>query len=158
MPTATKAREGLSPNDSPKPSQYQPRLLPTTIDAIANTDPDRVLAEFLEAPHQSGGTFTLTFGVFARIVDRLTWWVSERCSQVGLKPFDTIALAGFLDLRHFGMLVAAMKCGYKVPTHCDIWTCTMANQWACRFSFAPWSVTILPGLGCSGRQRPRRFL
>jgi hypothetical protein len=117
MATTPKARDVPFPNGASHFPQYQPRLLPTTIDAIANSDPDRVLAEFLEAPHHSGETFTLTFGVFARMVDRLAWWMSERCGQIGLIPFDTIALAGFLDLRHFAMLVAAMKCGYKVSAH-----------------------------------------
>lgn len=96
----------------------QPRLLPATIDTIATEDPGRVLAEFLEAPHVNGRTFELTFSVFARLIDRLAWWLRGKCAKLELRPFDTIAFAGFLDLRHYGMLNATIKCGYKVEhTH-----------------------------------------
>jgi hypothetical protein len=117
MPIVMEAPDGLTSREAAKASKYEPRLLPITIDAIAQSDPSRVLAEFLEAPHHSEETFELTFGLFARVTDRLSWWMSAIGKQAELKTFDTIALAGFLDFRHYAMLVAAIKCGYKVPTH-----------------------------------------
>lgn len=157
MSNPTEAHGGFTPNESLNTSTYLPRLLPTTIDAIAQSDPDRVFAEFLEAPHHSGETYELTFGVFARIIDRLSWWMSEICSQIGLKHFDTIAFAGFLDLRHYGMLVAAIKCGYKVKTHFDLLSCINTKRWAFRSSSAPWSTMLLPWPDYSRTQMPRSF-
>ncbi|PCG90163.1 Hypothetical protein PENO1_100590 [Penicillium occitanis (nom. inval.)] len=106
MPIVMEAPDGLTSRESAKASpKYEPRLLPITIDAIAQSDPSRVLAEFLEAPHHSEETFELTFGLFARVIDRLSWWMSAIGKQAELKTFDTIALAGFLDFRHYAMLI-----------------------------------------------------
>lgn len=97
----------------PPPDSNAGRLLPITIDHIADHDPERIFAEFLDwsAP---GDVYKLRYRTFAKAIDSLAWWTSSTLSELRLPEFSVIAYVGFPDVRYYCMLVAAIKCGYTV--------------------------------------------
>ncbi|KAM4067304.1 AMP-binding enzyme [Hirsutella rhossiliensis] len=86
------------------------KLMATAIDDVARQEPDRVFAEFLQPAHLDQDILVLSFGMLANSIDRLAWWLKDRCRELGLGRFDTVAYVGFADMRYCLLLLAATKC------------------------------------------------
>ncbi|KAJ3489739.1 hypothetical protein NLG97_g5935 [Lecanicillium saksenae] len=90
------------------------KLMAQAVDEIAQSDPSRVFAEFLDPPHTTVDSLTLTFGALAAAVDRLGWWLEDVKKKHQLNELDACAYIGFPDLRYYVVLLACIKCRLKV--------------------------------------------
>lgn len=101
--------------------RYGERLLPICIREIAEQDPERLFAEFIDPPllleNNSDNIWRLTFREFSRMIDRAAWWLDAKFRENGLTKGTTFAYLGRADVRYLVILVAAMKCGYPVRHH-----------------------------------------
>ena len=93
-------------------SSFGSRLLPQVVDELAKTDPNRVYATYQRSSDISAGFRDVTMREMASAVNKVAFWIKENigCSTT----FETIAFVGPSDLRYAIMLLAAIKCGYKV--------------------------------------------
>ena len=96
------------------PVEQGHQLLPTAIDEIARTDPNRIFGEFIDSPITPGGIHKLDFNNLARAIDRTAEWMKSTLDELQLARFSIIAYAGYPDVRYYFILVAAIKCGYIV--------------------------------------------
>ena len=88
------------------------RLLPSVLDQVAATHPNRLYASIPVADQISQGYQDITFQQIKNAVDHLAWSISETHGQS--KDFTTICYIGEPDLRTAVVFLAAVKCGYKV--------------------------------------------
>lgn len=97
------------------------KLVTTAVDEIARDDPQRTFVELLEPIHLDQDVLILTFGKFANAVNRMSWWLKDKSSELGLAKFDTITYIGLPDVRYYLMLFAAAKnqltASLILPTH-----------------------------------------
>lgn len=96
------------------PVEVGRQLVPTAIDEIAEKDPNRVFAEFIDSPLTPGGVQKLDFKTFARAIDRTAWWMKSELGVLQLPENSVVVYAGYPDARYYLILVAAIKCGYIV--------------------------------------------
>ncbi|KAG9666459.1 acetyl-CoA synthetase-like protein, partial [Aureobasidium melanogenum] len=97
--------------DSP---EFGTRLLPTLIDDIATTTPNRVYASVpRDDTDISKGFKDITYAELARAVDALSWWLDETLGKAD-GTFSTFAYFGPRDLGYAIVVVAAAKVGRKV--------------------------------------------
>ncbi|KAH0364681.1 acetyl-CoA synthetase-like protein, partial [Aureobasidium melanogenum] len=94
--------------------EYGTRLLPTLIDEIATTTPNRVYAS---VPKDDADLYKgfkdITYAGFARAIDALSWWLDETLGKAD-GTFPTFAYFGPRDLGYAIVVVAAAKVGRKV--------------------------------------------
>src|SRR4051812_32218320 len=95
---------------------YGRRLLPITIDAIALSDPEKTWASIPKSSNLSDGFRDISFGMFANAINRLAWFIEEKLGRS--ETFATVMYMGVPDIRHFMVIIAAMKTGYKVRRRC----------------------------------------
>ena len=89
------------------------RLLPVLVDELAETDPKKPFISLARTSDTREGFKNITFGVFARAINRCAWWIEGNLGR-GL-DFPTIfTYLGPQDLRHAILVLAAHKTGYKV--------------------------------------------
>ncbi|CAD0111646.1 unnamed protein product [Aureobasidium uvarum] len=94
--------------------EYGTRLLPTLIDAIATTTPNRVYASIpRDDADMSRGFKDITYADFALAIDALSWWLDETLGKAD-GTFPTFAYFGPRDLGYAAVVVAAAKVGRKV--------------------------------------------
>ena len=91
---------------------YGKRLLPTTIDKIADETPQKLFAAIPRTGDLKDGFMDVSFGDFARAADRIAWWLEELLGKS--TTFETLAYLGPSDLRYFIFMIAVPKLGYKV--------------------------------------------
>ena len=91
---------------------YGSRLLPQVVDELATTNPGRVYATYQRSSDISEGFRDVTMGELASAVNKAAFWLMEVVGRS--TTFETIAYVGPSDLRYAIMLLAAIKCGYKV--------------------------------------------
>ncbi len=96
-------------NDTPN---YGQRLLPTLIDEIAYSDPDRIFAAIPKTAKPEDGFDDITFYRFAKAIDRCAWWLENKLGKG--KTHETIAYIGSLDLMYHIVTLAAAKTGHTV--------------------------------------------
>ncbi|KEQ93409.1 hypothetical protein AUEXF2481DRAFT_6919 [Aureobasidium subglaciale EXF-2481] len=90
------------------------RLLPTLIDDIATTAPDRVYASIpKDDADLSRGFGNVTYAEFAQAIDSLAWWLDEVLGKAD-GTFPTFAYFGPRDLGYTMVVVAAAKTGRQV--------------------------------------------
>ena len=89
------------------------RLLPSLVDDIALSDPQKPYISIALTANPVDGFTDVSFGTFARAVNRCSWWIEENLGQS--HDFDTIfTYLPDHDLRHAILVLAAIKTGYKV--------------------------------------------
>lgn len=101
----------------PLPGGFGRRLLPTLVDGIAVSDPNRPLYSMSKGPSPSDGFEDISVGTFARAVDRCAWFLHETLGSSGWtqqKPFPTLAYMGPQDTMYAILTLAANKAGYKM--------------------------------------------
>jgi acyl-coenzyme A synthetase/AMP-(fatty) acid ligase len=94
--------------------EYGTRLLPSLIDKIATSTPDRVYASIPKDDTDiSQGFKNITYADFAQAIDALSWWLDETLGKAN-GTFPTFAYFGPRDLGYCIVVVAAAKVGRKV--------------------------------------------
>lgn len=89
------------------------RLLPHVIDYYAHHEPDRVYAAISTSENAASGFQDLNMKTMATAIDHMAWWLSDTFKNV--KPRRrTLAYMGAADLRYSIILMAAIKCGWRV--------------------------------------------
>jgi len=91
---------------------YGKRLIPTLIEEIAQTDPQRVCFSFPLSSELSQGFRDVNFKSFANAINKTAHFIQQEIGRSSM--FETIMYIGFPDLRHYIALVALMKTGHKV--------------------------------------------
>ncbi|KAF9894311.1 hypothetical protein FE257_007814 [Aspergillus nanangensis] len=89
----------------------QKRLLATTVDDRAKTNPHQLFAVIPKGPELSHGFQDLSIDDLARAVDFLCWWI-ERTIGPAQSP-ETLAYLGNNDARYFIFMLACQKTGYQ---------------------------------------------
>ena len=88
------------------------RLTPPTIDEIARGDPERICFSIPRTSDLSDGFRDITFKRFSNAINRTAWFIESAIRRSSI--FETILYMGAPDIRHYVVLVAAMKTGHKV--------------------------------------------
>ena len=98
--------------DGSSTTPFGSRLLPQVVDGLAKTDPQRIYATYQCSSDISEGFRNVTMRELASAVNKAAFWIKDviGCSTT----FETIAYVGPSDLRYTIMLLAAIKCRYKV--------------------------------------------
>ncbi|KAM0544004.1 hypothetical protein ACHAPJ_012029 [Fusarium lateritium] len=97
------------------PSAYQPcgeRLLPSLVDEIAATDPDRIFYSITKTQDLSQGFRDITAAEFARGVNRCAWHIEKHLGRG--QDFQTLAYIGPQDPAYGILILACVKTGYKL--------------------------------------------
>lgn len=88
------------------------RLLPTVVDEIAHSDPDRILYSVMKTRNPEDGFQDINAREFARSVDRAAWYIEQSLGPgVG---FPTLVYMGPQDLVYGILVLACIKTGYKL--------------------------------------------
>jgi len=88
------------------------RLLPVTIDYIAETDPGRVWASIPVSSKLSDGYRDIKYQTFANAIDQAAWFLESTFGRSS--DFETVAYIGKSDMRYHILSMAAAKTGYQV--------------------------------------------
>ena len=88
------------------------RLLPITIDQIAEHNPDRAWASIPVSSSLSDGYSDVSFRSFANAINRAAWFLEATFGRSSNS--ETIAYIGKSDMRYHTMSMAAAKTGYQV--------------------------------------------
>ena len=91
---------------------YGYRLLPITIDDIAESTPENPHFCVPRTSHLKDGFMDVTYADFSIAIDRSTWWLKDLLGKS--TTVETLAYPGPLDLRYLILTVAASKVGYNV--------------------------------------------
>lgn len=89
------------------------RLLPTLVEEIAQSDPNRVLYSVAKARDPADGFRDITAKEFSRAVDRCSWYIEHNLGNPP-KNFPTLAYMGPQDVVYAILVLASVKTGYKV--------------------------------------------
>ena len=106
-------QQAITMNTPPVPSDLGQRLLPTLVDQLSVSDPDRVFLSYQSGPRPKDGYRDFTYKQFATAVNRYSWWLDENLGRSD--RFRTLTYFGSRDLRSMVVMYAAVKTGHKVP-------------------------------------------
>lgn len=88
------------------------RLLPATLDFLAEESPGRLYAIIPKDGDLSHGFRNITVVDVSKAVHSCAWWICDTFGPTHI--FETIAYVGLNDLCYPVFWFAAIKCGYKV--------------------------------------------
>ena len=91
---------------------YGKRLLPIVADELARTNPQRVHASIAVSADLSDGFRDVTISQMVNGANQMAWKTLELFGDS--ISFETVSYLGVSDLRYSIMVIAMMKCGYKV--------------------------------------------
>ncbi|KAF4981578.1 hypothetical protein FZEAL_2644 [Fusarium zealandicum] len=95
-----------------KPDNIGKRLLPSLVDEIAATDPDRVFYSVLKTDNPEDGFQDINAKVFSQAVDRCSWHIEKHLGRG--QNFPTLAYLGPQDAVYAILVLASIKTGYKL--------------------------------------------
>ena len=95
------------------PSDLGQKLLPTLVDQLSVSDPDRVFLSYQSDPRPKDGYRDFTYREFASAVTRYSWWLDSNLDRSD--NFKTLIYVGSRDLRSTLLMYAAVNTGHKVP-------------------------------------------
>lgn len=102
----------------PFPREVGDRLLPSLVDYIARTDPERVFCSFAKTTDPADGFQDVTYRVFARANDRLAWYLEEKLGRG--EDFPTLLYMGPQDVMYAVVILGTIKAGYKALLNAPI--------------------------------------
>ena len=102
----------MSMTTPPVPSDLGQRLLPTLVDELSVSDPDRVFLSYQSGPNPKDGDRDVTYKEFAAAVNRYSWWLDKNLERSDC--FRTLTYFGSRDLRSTLVMYAAVKTVHKV--------------------------------------------
>jgi hypothetical protein len=91
---------------------YGKRLLPMVADMLARTNPQKVHASIAVSADLSDGFRDVTISQMVNCANHMAWKTLELFGKS--TSFETVSYLGISDLRYSIMVIAMMKCGYKV--------------------------------------------
>ncbi|KAH8588823.1 hypothetical protein B0O99DRAFT_582561 [Bisporella sp. PMI_857] len=93
------------------------RLLVTELDRTAQENPAQIFAALPVQNDILRGYRDINFKTISRAVNRMAWWIDSRIGRS--TTFQTIAYRGARDIRYLIIVLAAIKCGFKMllPSH-----------------------------------------
>lgn len=92
--------------------EFGTRLLPTLIDGLAVTDPDRVSFSYPKTTNISDGFQDVTIAQFAQAIDRCAWYLDAQLGRGD--DFPTLLYLGPQDIMYGVATIAAIKTGYQL--------------------------------------------
>ena len=92
--------------------KFGQRLLPTLIDEIAQSDPERLLGMMPRTAVPEDGFADITYRGFATAVNACAWWLDAHLGRN--VNHQTIAYNGRLDFLYHIVTIAALKAGHAV--------------------------------------------
>ena len=128
-------------NGMPAPD-FGRRLLPTVLDELALTDPNRILYSYTKTNNPADGFHDLTTKTFARAVDRCAWFIHNHLGRG--ENFPTVTYIGPQDLVYGILTMACVKTGYKIlltstrntlQAHLSLFEKTDCNTFLCPPNF-----------------------
>ncbi|KAI0144537.1 hypothetical protein GGR57DRAFT_325304 [Xylariaceae sp. FL1272] len=93
------------------PDNVGARLLPSLIDEIASSDPERILYSITRTGDPADGFLDISAAVFARAANRCAWFIHKLLGGPG-KDFPTVAYMGPQDITYAILVIACHKTGY----------------------------------------------
>ena len=96
------------------PSDRGQRLLPTLVDQLAVSDPDRVFLSYQSGPRPRDGYRDVNYRQFAAAINRCSWWLDKQLGRS--EDFRTLTYYGSRDVRSTVIMYAAVKTGHKVSS------------------------------------------
>ncbi|VUC32365.1 unnamed protein product [Clonostachys rosea] len=87
------------------------RLLPTVVDQLASSDPDRIIYSVAKSRSPSDGFQDISARTLARAVDRCAWHIEATLGPG--QDFPTLAYMGPQDAFYAILILACIKTGYK---------------------------------------------
>ncbi|RSM09681.1 hypothetical protein CEP52_003989 [Fusarium oligoseptatum] len=93
-------------------TEYGRRLLPSLVDEIAISDPDRVLYSIMKTNNPADGFQDINVKTFARAVNRCAWYIEKHLGRG--QNFPTLAFIGPQDVVYAILTLACVKTGYKI--------------------------------------------
>lgn len=88
------------------------RLLPSVVDELAQSTPERVLYSLAKTKNPADGFEDITALNFAKAVDCLSWYIEENLGRG--HSFPTLTYMGPQDLLYGILVLASIKTGYKL--------------------------------------------
>lgn len=88
------------------------RLLPHVVDYYAHHEPDRVFAAIFKSGGGDHAFEDISIAMVANAVNHMAWWMKKNLKSNSKRR--TLAYIGPSDLRYTIILLAAIKCGWKV--------------------------------------------
>ncbi|KAI1264941.1 hypothetical protein F5Y18DRAFT_71444 [Xylariaceae sp. FL1019] len=101
----------MSSMGEPKPN-YGRRLMPTVLDHLAVTTPDRLYGVIPKSADVTEGFRDISVADMARCVNFMARWIEKLYGRS--QSFETMSYIGTPDLRGPAIFLAAVKCGYKL--------------------------------------------
>ncbi|KAJ5523615.1 thioester reductase domain-containing protein [Penicillium frequentans] len=86
------------------------RLMPTVLDEVAESDPQRVFVSVPKSANLADGFEDITFSTFAKAVNKCAWWIREQLGEKSMPK--TMLYMGPLDVRYLIIILAAAKAGH----------------------------------------------
>lgn len=97
---------------TPSQGKVGERLLPSVVDHLAATEPDKILFSFTRTKNPADGFQDVSAKKFARAVDRCSWYVDEKLGYG--QSFPTLLYMGPQDLMYGILVLAAIKTGHRL--------------------------------------------
>ena len=88
------------------------RLLPTLVDQLSTSDPERVFLSYPSSPRPIDGYRDVTYREFAAAINRCSWWLDKHLGRSD--DLRTLTYFGSRDLRSTVVMHSAVKTGHKV--------------------------------------------
>ena len=102
----------MSSQDTGFPQNCGRRLLPSVVDSIAASDPQKTCFSIANTDNPKFGFKDISFSLFAHAVNRCAWWMVDNLGHAVNFPTLFTYLPPH-DLRHAILILASNKTGYK---------------------------------------------
>ncbi|KAI0508961.1 hypothetical protein F5B22DRAFT_638347 [Xylaria bambusicola] len=139
---------------------YGRRLVPSTIDEIARTEPLREAFQIPRSDQPSDGWSIVTFKDYCNAVNLCAHTIVNSCGTAPARSFPTLAYIGPQDARYVIFMVAAVKAGYQAlfisPRNSLEGQLSLFNQTSCDIIFC--TESYLPAVKTWSLQREMRII
>lgn len=113
-------------------SKYE--SVPCTVDRIATQTPGKPFISISLDDNVRKGYRDISFSVFARAVNRCSWWLKQELGQS--QSFEPLSYCGPQDLRYLILILASVKTGHNVRSTRENFSIPTNADNLIRFCFA----------------------